>query len=1271
MFFFLRRTEEYRSDIGRRDLIELEALEPRVLLNGAPVGSLPSIEIDAHLLRADELAALEALVGVASEGSNANVIVNGHGTGLRAPTEAEWQSLVGQVQIVDGLRLLGGPGLPPALDWSTSIYFPPIGNQDGEGSCTCWAVAYYTKTFQEAMEHGWDLSTVSWVGGYSGQPDSQLDHIFSPDFIYHQIDYGGDYGSAAVVAGDVIGEIGAATWSTMPFDPLHPTSWPSLAAWLEAPIYRGDGPMYVMDVSSSVNALKALLASGNLAQIAIDAADMYEVATLDNFHNNDINHANTIVGYDDNFAYTEGGVTRYGAFKVANSWGPTWAGEGNADGCWWLSYRALRYRIGEVTFMEDRTGYNPELIAVFGINHLDRGETTITFGAGKLTDPLITKYFISPQNSSDGNDPFPSNLMALDLTEFQGSYSLPCSFFMEVTDGGLVRTGTVTSFSVTEYSDYINDVVVRTSSSSEPPVDTVQGGTIYVQTLLCNPVLGVDLMPYGAGFGVSLYGFSGGDLSYTLINTGRSAANGFSVDFYISDDNALGGGDDCLIATATVSHMDGLSYLDASLYVSDFPPVDPFGTDGDYYLLVSVDPHNDVSESNEGNNVEADAINWTWGSVFFDDFSTDRGWTGYGFRQWERGPAVAGGAGSYGYADPAYDTTPGADNYVLGYYIGGDYPAGIPSIQWITSPVLDCRNFQDVTLEFQRWLNVRSSSYDYVHIQAYDGTVWQTVFHNSWSSGIQDSAWQFEQIDVSAQADGNDRFQIRFGLGPTTARASGWNIDDVRVVGTAASGAAPTQVAGISVSPVIAAPLYDIEVDFTKLMAVYSLADAANYELMNNDTGVPVPITAEPAVDNVVLDIAGGPLLGGDYTLTLAGDGIKDCWGNYLDGDGNGTEGGDYVYTFQVKWLGLEAGTIDAYGGRVTFYDTTPGIGPDEIDVRAVATVKGNATVGITEVDLKPQYSEFGVVIEQAPWSARPVAVYDQTLGTVPISFIVADCDISVLSLKSPLTGLDLNGLSVGSGIALGADIDGDGQTDDAVGLVVLGDAGQIRSTARIAGDVAVAGDVSLVDARGSYGVIAGEVHVNGNLGQLRSAASLSGEVYAGGSITTVSLSRMLAGSGLYAGGNMRVIQVSGAMAGDIAAGGSVNSFIASGDMTGTLASGGNLGQVTIRGNLIDSTLTVGGSLSTLAVQRNLVGTDIEVGGLLSTVSVGGRYTDSSIDAGMLSKVSVKGLITSALPPNDFIHADLGRFALYMGGARYNVFDSAGVWINGVHASVG
>jgi hypothetical protein len=177
--------------------------------------------------------------------------------------------------------------------------------------------------------------------------------------------------------------------------------------------------------------------------------------------------------------------------------------------------------------------------------------------------------------------------------------------------------------------------------------------------------------------------------------------------------------------------------------------------------------------------------------VFFsDDFSFDQGWTGLGGSgEWTIGPATGGtGSDSYGGADPATDHSPTGDNGVLGNDLtsgnGGDYSGSLGSTYWVTSPALDCSDFNGVLLNFYRWLGVEQSNYDHVYLQVYDGSSWTTIFQNGGST-LDESSWSEYEYDVSQYADSNPDFQIRFGMGPTDGSMNycGWNIDDVMLKG--------------------------------------------------------------------------------------------------------------------------------------------------------------------------------------------------------------------------------------------------------------------------------------------------------------------------------------------------------------------------------------------------------------------------------------------------------------------------------------------------------
>jgi hypothetical protein len=212
----------------------------------------------------------------------------------------------------------------------------------------------------------------------------------------------------------------------MPYDPSDSTSWPSEDAWREAPLYRGNSSGYEympLDTDGNITSLKNWIASDHLAVIIIDAGrydylTSQDVWTLDNYFVSDLNHANTIVGYNDSISYTEEGELRYGAFKIANSWG-VGGWENIADGFYWISYEAMKQRIGQCVLYRDRIGYDPKLIALFEIDHSRREECDILIGIGDHIDPIAKKSF---SDLTDGgtivDHPFCPNSVALDVTEF-------------------------------------------------------------------------------------------------------------------------------------------------------------------------------------------------------------------------------------------------------------------------------------------------------------------------------------------------------------------------------------------------------------------------------------------------------------------------------------------------------------------------------------------------------------------------------------------------------------------------------------------------------------------------------------------------------------------------------------------------------------------------------------------------------------------------------------------------------------------------------------
>jgi|GEM_PF-4984010 len=170
-------------------------------------------------------------------------------------------------------------------------------------------------------------------------------------------------------------------------------------------------------------------------------------------------------------------------------------------------------------------------------------------------------------------------------------------------------------------------------------------------------------------------------------------------------------------------------------------------------------------------------------TIFEDDFETDKGWTHGGSKdEWQRGVPQGNGGGSYGEPDPSIDHTSGSGSvYGTDLTVNGDYRNNCNN--WLESPLIDCTNYENVNLEFYRWLNVEGGSNDYASIDIWNGDWYNDV----WSNGADyyvETSWNLQTLDISNYADGNV-IRIRFNIESDFSRKySGWNIDDMKVEGT-------------------------------------------------------------------------------------------------------------------------------------------------------------------------------------------------------------------------------------------------------------------------------------------------------------------------------------------------------------------------------------------------------------------------------------------------------------------------------------------------------
>jgi hypothetical protein len=440
-------------------------------------GSLSVIE---HKMSATELQQYKTGAGVFQEGNTYNNIVSGHGTGLSPPTSSEWTDIAKDAYVVDRIT---GQTPPAAVDLTASSWFPPIGDQGNQGSCASFAVGYYCKTFQEAKEHLWNLTDARWIGGSNDGNISAnyQSEVMSPAFIYNLLNNGADGGSTLEAPIQLVNNVGICSWQNMPYYWQDCLRWPSENAWAQAPLYRSNstfGYQYLyVNSTQGVTSLKNWLAADNLAIFGIGAYDNMlnltvnsnqDLFTTDNYINGQLDHAATIVGYNDSFTYWENGALTHGAFKIANSWGiGGW--ETIPDGCYWISYNAMQELStseNPVILFGDLVDYQPQILATFNIVHAARNDCNITFGLGPLNAPIITKNFTD--FIFGGALPFCQNNIVFDLTEFKDYMTSPYNqqFFMKVYDVGSNKGGT-------DDTGTINYFAIENAYSTQTPTQTI------------------------------------------------------------------------------------------------------------------------------------------------------------------------------------------------------------------------------------------------------------------------------------------------------------------------------------------------------------------------------------------------------------------------------------------------------------------------------------------------------------------------------------------------------------------------------------------------------------------------------------------------------------------------------------------------------------------------------------------------------------------------------------------------------------------------------
>jgi uncharacterized repeat protein (TIGR01451 family) len=289
-----------------------------------------------------------------------------------------------------------------------SAGLPPVNSQGPKGTCVAWASTYYYRTYQEGVEHGWDLTLPD------GSPHP--DHVFSPAWTFS---LGGTLndGCDGMMTSDafvIFEEQGATTLSVMPnvYSPWYqPTALQSGAAFP----YRALG----VALSDSVGTGRAWLngyfsqygytpPEGDIYNIAIRVPDGFgdPIGTCPNMWVDPAlietqpgggGHLITVIGYSDTIQFTGGfspTAVYTGGFQIVNSWGEQYA----CDGKVWFPYDAYLAPLSDGDFVRECWG------AINLTNYSISGQVTSDGGGGLegVEVRLNNNPYLATTTDSDG-----------------------------------------------------------------------------------------------------------------------------------------------------------------------------------------------------------------------------------------------------------------------------------------------------------------------------------------------------------------------------------------------------------------------------------------------------------------------------------------------------------------------------------------------------------------------------------------------------------------------------------------------------------------------------------------------------------------------------------------------------------------------------------------------------------------------------------------------------------------------------------------------------
>ena len=397
--------------------------------------------------------------------------------------------------------------LPAFVDNSTLPYFPPIRNQGSLGSCGSFATTYYQLSYMTAFQRGLDI-----------RDGNNNTNKYSPKWSYNMINGGSDSGSTFSTNYNLLSRHGASTWAEFPYDGDYRAWCLNSNAWRNALSVRTRTTQYVYSASSEsgLATIKELLNNGyvlvfgtfisswKVTQISDDQStpdDNSAVGKTVGFWLNGAagSHAMTIVGYNDAIwtDVNSNGVIdpgEKGAFRIANSWGPSW-GDG---GFIWLAYDALRnpsavsgapstgrmaaFQSDIIFVLTARDDYSPTMVAEFTVNHAKRGQLALGLGFSDTshTSPTSTwtPYALDYQGGAyafDGTTTAIDGTFVFDFSDLIGVSGIARRYYLGMSDNISGDVATLKSFKIIDTTTDPDTEIV----SSQVPQSVDNGGAVY------------------------------------------------------------------------------------------------------------------------------------------------------------------------------------------------------------------------------------------------------------------------------------------------------------------------------------------------------------------------------------------------------------------------------------------------------------------------------------------------------------------------------------------------------------------------------------------------------------------------------------------------------------------------------------------------------------------------------------------------------------------------------------------------------------------------